>query len=282
MHYNIDSINQKFKDNNYEMWGENESFTLSRLWKEENGEERIRLLVKENIVKESAVLTLIFFLIDNASIELTYENCPLVRILEDLERDGTMIYDDSDQIHYYCHDAYIDLIKTIVKLGGELDQNQLLAATFSGDKEEYLTFDYLLDNFTFDEEYVVKTAASIIYNDDIFSENKGQEAFKRLTEIGFDINTSFDEESEFHEIGTYLGLVFTKSTELFKQYLNEKPEQSTIDQFEWEYIIPESEMNEEHVELIAHMLKMGYQLPLEEIVSYIEDFDIATQIKALA
>ena len=50
--YDIESINQIFKDNGYEILGKNKSFSLSTLWEEENGEEKIRLLVRHNIFTE--------------------------------------------------------------------------------------------------------------------------------------------------------------------------------------------------------------------------------------
>ena len=283
--YDIEAINQIFKDNGYEIWGQNKSFSLSTLWKEENGEEKIRLLVKHKIIKEDEVLDLIFFLLDTSNIGLTYEDCPLVRILEGLERDGTLIYEDSEHIHYHCYDVNVDLIKTIVKLGGHIDQNKLLEQTFFDGKREYWVFNYLIDNFTFNKKSIVNTAANIVGTSDLLSTDKGQKALKCLTEIGLDINASFDEGFNFDYLGSYLGLVFSKNIELFNQYLDKKPEQHIIDQFLWEYVTPESEMNEEHVVVISRMLKMGYQLPLTEIVNYLnkyEYFDIATQIKALA
>ena len=284
MNENLEEINQVFKDNGYETWNKDNYLSVLHLWEQENGEEKIRLLVKHNLVKENQILNLVFFLINNGPIGLTYEDCPLVRILEGLERDGTMIYEDSDHIHYYCYDTYIDLIKTIIKLGGEIDQNKLLEETFVGDKREYWIFNYLVDNFTFNEESVVKTAICIIESSDLLFTDEGREAFQRLsTEIGFDINTSFEDEDEDEEF-LFLEVVFTKNIKLFNQFLDEKPAQNTIDQFEWDYVISESEINEAHVVVISRMLKMGYQLPLEEIVDYLKEdeyFDIAAQIEAL-
>lgn len=293
MSNNIELVNNTLTAHGYEPLPEQSAFyegevDVFDIWEEENAEEKLRLLVKNKVFTEGEVLDSIFFFIDNWEGEeellLNYEDCPLVRILDGLERDGTLIYNDSDHIHYYCYDAYGELIETIVKLGGEIDKNRLLYTCHVDGRYEDWIFNYLLDNFTFDKQVIANSAARLIrlsfYTE---GDHEVKKSFQRLTEIGIDINTYFDENSTHSEDKCYLAIVFMYDIELFKHYLNEIPEQSTINQFAWKHIV--YYMTEEHVATLSRMLEMGYQLPLEEIADYLAErdkmFDIAAQVRAL-
>ncbi|MER2496649.1 hypothetical protein ABS858_11145 [Vibrio neptunius] len=246
---------------------------------EETNFERIRVLLKAGILTERDVLELYNNKVEH--MDLSYEHCPLVKILAPLERDGTLYLSGSETLYQLSWDLYLDYIKNIILLGGRVDHDRLLCSVFD-ERGEFEMFNYLLDNFHIKPETINFVTGAIIRNNywkKRISEEKGRAAFKKLIEKGIDINLPFSDDDDYH---SFLGVVFCYDPDLFEQYLLQKPSQHIIAALPWEFAIEEDHFHDKQLQLVQKLIELGYQLPLDEIIELLEDEELYDYAKALA
>ncbi|MDN3612245.1 hypothetical protein ACFFUP_13850 [Vibrio ostreicida] len=249
---------------------------------EEINYERIRVLLKAGLVSELEVLELYNNKVEY--MDLSYEYCPLVKILAPLERDGTLYLSDSEAIYELSWDLYLDYIKSIVLLGGRVDHDGLLCWLFD-DRYEVEMFNYLMDSFNIKKETINYVAAQLLYKQYCSDEDSDEEdraLFNRLIEKGIDINLPFDENSHMSAFHSFLGAALFCSPDLFEQYLLQRPSQDIIENLPWSYPISEAAFTDKHLHLINKLIELGYHVPVDEIISELEEYEYFNYAKALA
>ncbi|MER2496653.1 hypothetical protein ABS858_11165 [Vibrio neptunius] len=259
---------------------------------EEANFERVRALLKAGILTELDVLKSFNSRVED--MDLSYEYCPLVKILAPLERDGTLYLSDSERIYQFSWDIYLDYIKSIVLLGGRVDYDGLLYRVFDG-RSEFKMFNYLMDTFDVQQEtinYVASLLLVKIHRGEVILKRekkhrtefeklveKDRAAFEKLIEKGIDINLPFSDGDEFN---SFLGYVFCYDPTMFEQYLLQKPNQHIIADLPWEFAIEEDHFHDKQLQLVKKLIGLGYQLPLDEIMELLEDEELDDYAKALA
>ncbi|MER2496651.1 hypothetical protein ABS858_11155 [Vibrio neptunius] len=246
---------------------------------EETNFERIRVLLKAGILSELDVLEKFNHRVER--MELSYEDCPLVKILAPLERDGTLYLADAERIYQLSWDIYLDYIKSIILLGGRVDHDGLLYRVFDG-RSSFKMFNYLMDNFHIKPETINYLAGALIDKKYWAEGNvaaRERAAFEKLVEKGIDINLPFTDDDDYH---SFLGVVFCYDPELFEQYLLQKPSQHIIADLPWSFVIREQYFDDKHLQLVKKLMKLSYQLPLDEIIELLEEQELDDYAKALA
>ena len=253
-----------------ELWedGKDESYNINKF----------KLLLSENIIDESDVLCFFIGIIN--SIEYSYDSCPLVKVLEGRERDGTLYLKSSHEIESISWDVYVGFIKNIVQLGGFIDHEAILLEALVDDKPQLEIFKYLMDNYDFRVSYISEAISFLLgMSDGCIDEDVRSNILNALEGKGVDINFVFDEECEFAEYNVFLAVVLSNDPAAFNRYLEMAPSQETLDQFPWDYLICEHEMNENHMQSIKKLNHRGYELPLDEISDYFEEMDFLDYAK---
>ncbi|WP_345887334.1 hypothetical protein [Shewanella algae] len=267
----IDSlVHGKATDDINSLFFKNKDHYIRKIWNDKDNIERLRSLRSQKIISDYDLYKLAYYKISSFN-PLQSEN-PLFKLIAEQGSDGTLLISDQSEIHYLCLDAHFNFIKGILDVGGKIDQNKFLTSAFSGYKEEYKIFDYLLGNFDFDSSALSEAAAWLVYNEH-YEEELGKAAFKKIVDKGLDINQKFSNESELSEYDYLLSLVFSEQPIVFISWLDGTPSQNTISDFPWEFIIFEHDINEEHVEAIRSLIQKGYELPLQEIATFLRDKD---------
>ncbi|MER2496647.1 hypothetical protein ABS858_11135 [Vibrio neptunius] len=264
------------------------SFKLSKViysivndskFSEETNFKRLQVLLKAGILTERDVLE--SYNHDVKRMDLSYERCPLVKILAPLERDGTLYLSGSETIYQLSWDLYLDYIKNIILLGGRVDHDGLLYRVFDG-RGEFELFNYLMDNFHIQPETINFVAGMLI--EEIHStggtaDTQQRAAFEKLIEKGININLPFSDDDDYH---SFLGVVFCYDPDLFEQYLLQKPSQHIITALPWEFAIGEDCFHDKQLQLVQKLIELGYQLPLDEVIELLEDEELYDYAKALA
>ena len=266
----------------YQIWEVIDAILEDSKFSEETNFERIRVLLRAGILTDLNILE--FYNSDVEDMDLSYEHCPLVKILAPLERDGTLYLSDSERIYQFSLDIYLDYIKNIVLLGGRVDHDGLLCWLFD-DRYEVEMFNYLMDNFNIKKETVNYVAAQLLYNQYCSDEEPDEEdraLFNRLIEKGIDINLPFDENSHMSAFHSFLGAALFCSPDLFEQYLLQRPSQEIIENLPWSYPISEAAFTDKHLHLINKLIELGYHVPVDEIISELEEYEYFDYAKALA
>ncbi|MFW7526622.1 hypothetical protein ACODM8_21190 [Vibrio ostreicida] len=284
----IEQVNQILTQNNLATVRLNTpSFKLSKViysivndskFSEETNFERLRVLLKAGILTERDVLE--SYNLDVEHMELSYEDCPLVKILAPLERDGTLYLSGSETLYQLSWDLYLDHIKNIILLGGRVDHDGLLYRVFDG-RGEFELFNYLMDNFHIKPETISFVAGMLIeqiYCTGGSADTQERAAFQKLIEKGIDINLPFSDD-DYH---SFLGVVFCYDPDLFEQYLLQKPSQHIIADLPWRFVIRGRYFHAKHLQLVQKLIELGYQLPLSEIIELLEDKELYDYAKALA
>ncbi|MFW7526624.1 hypothetical protein ACODM8_21200 [Vibrio ostreicida] len=246
---------------------------------EETNFKRIRVLLKAGILSELDVLEKFNHRVER--MELSYEDCPLVKILAPLERDGTLYLADAERIYQLSWDIYLDYIKSIILLGGRVDHDGLLYRVFDG-RSSFKMFNYLMDNFHIKPETINSVAGALIAKKYWAEGNvaaRERAAFEKLIEKGIDINLPFSDGDEFN---SFLGYVFCYDPTMFEQYLLQKPSQHIIADLPWEFAIEEDHFHDKQLQLVKKLIELGYQLPLDEIIELLEEEELDDYAKALA
>ena len=246
------------------------SHCISLLWKTENYIEKLRLLRKHRIITDHDVHNYLVDII--TEVDQDYEDSDLVKILASEERDGTLFYSDSEVIYNTCWDPYIEFIRNTVLIGGKIDQNKFLSEVFSGDKQEFDIFNYLIENFDFNVQSLYKCAFNLIM-DDSYDEQEGKIAFKKLQKKGLDIDYvhHYEDDGEFSEYRSILILAFCYEPILFEKLLKEEPLGDSIKAFPWDFIIENHNIQDIHINFIKQLCIDGYVLPLKNIAKYLEE-----------
>ncbi|CAM3148035.1 hypothetical protein [Vibrio neptunius] len=263
----------------FQIWEVIDAILKDSNFSEETNFERIRVLLRAGILTELNVLE--YYNSDVEDMDLSYEHCPLVKILAPLERDGTLYLSGSETIYQLGQDFYLDYIKNIILLGGRVDHDGLLYWVFDG-RSEFEMFNYLLDNFHIKPEAINFAAGAIILNNywkKRNSEEKGRAAFKKLIEKGIDINLPFNNGNDFN---SFLGLVFCLDPIVFEQYLLQKPNQHIIADLPWGFAIENEYFHDKQLQLVKKLMELGYQLPLDEVIELLEEQELDDYAKALA
>lgn len=242
---------------------------LTLLWQGDNKEEKFKILLSEKLINEFELLE--FFINNIETIECSYDKCPLVKILNGTERDGTLKLSDSEHIYNVCWDLYLDFIKNIVLLGGEIDHDALLEQVFSNGKQSFEIFNYLVENYDFKNSSIAKSISSLLYiNVGNIDFSKRNNALHILESKGLDVNEVYDEESDYIEYELFLAFAFSFDPASFKRYLKLNPTQETIEQFPWRFIFNSVRMTDPHLQAINSIKQSGYDLPIDDIADFLE------------
>ncbi|WP_076588392.1 hypothetical protein [Vibrio ostreicida] len=257
----------------FQIWEVIDAILEDSNFSEETNFERIRVLLRAGILTEVNVLE--YYNSDVEDMDLSYEHCPLVKVLAPLERDGTLYLSDSEAIYQLSWDLYLDYIKSIVLLGGRVDHDGLLYRVFDG-RSSFNMFNYLMDNFDFKQETINSVAGALI--DKIYwaegnADIRAKAAFEKLIEKGIDINLPYEESDGFYDYRSFLGVVFCYEPDVFEQYLALSPDRKIIDNMNWRFMLQEHDIDERHIDMITKMVRLGYPLPLNEIVDWLESCD---------
>ncbi|KJY92082.1 hypothetical protein TW84_07150 [Vibrio neptunius] len=289
---NIERINQHLTQANLatlsstelydDIWDVLDAILEDSSCSEETNFERVRVLLKVRVATECDVLE--HYNHEVEQMDLSYEGCPLVKILAPLDRDGTLYLSGSERIYQLSQDFYLDYIKNIIFLGGRVDHDEFLCRVFYAEHLSFDTFNYLIDRFDF-KPSSINTAAGYLVMRKYFKkynkEKQGRAAFTKLIDKGIDINHPFEEDDGFCEYHSFLGLVFCYDPELFEQYLLQKPSQHIIAALPWEFAIEEDHFHDKQLQLVQKLIELGYQLPLDEIIELLEEQELDDYAKAL-
>ncbi|MBN3492596.1 hypothetical protein [Vibrio neptunius] len=263
----------------FELYDVINSIVDDRKFSEETNFERLRVLLKAGILTERDILE--SYNLDVEHMDLSYERCPLVKILAPLKRDGTLYLSGSETLYQLSWDLYLDHIKNIILLGGRVDHDRMLCSVFDG-RGEFELFNYLMDNFHIQPETINFVAGMLVEQMDGSRGNASAQeraAFEKLIEKGIDINLPFSDDDDYH---SFLGVVFCYDPDLFEQYLLQKPSQQIIAALPWEFTIGNEYFHTKHLQLVQKLIELGYQLPLDEIIELLEDEELDDYAKALA
>ncbi|MBN3573071.1 hypothetical protein [Vibrio neptunius] len=253
---------------------------------EETNFERIRVLLKAGIISDCDVLEYYNHKVEH--MDLSYECCPLVKILAPLERDGTLYLSGSERIYQLSWDLYADYIKNIILLGGRVDHDAFLCEIFSGEQLSFDIFNFLIDRFDFKPSSINTAAGFLVlaqYFEEYGEEEQGRAAFKKLIEKGIDINLPFEESDGLSDYRSFLGCVFCCEPDVFEQYLALNPDKKIIDNMNWRFMFGEHDIDKRHIDMIVKLVRLGYRLPLNEIVDCLERYDfmdLAHTVRQLA
>ncbi|MBN3573073.1 hypothetical protein [Vibrio neptunius] len=264
----------------FHLWDVIHSIVDDSKFSEETNFKRLRVLIKAGILTERDVLEHYNNKVEH--MDLSYERCPLVKILAPLKRDGTLYLSGSETLYQLSWDLYLDYIKNIILLGGRVDHGRMLCSVFDG-RGEFELFNYLMDNFHIQPETINFVAGMLVEQMDGSRGNASAQeraAFEKLIEKGIDINLPFsDDDDDYH---SFLGVVFCYDPDLFEQYLLQKPSQQIIAALPWEFTIGNEYFHTKHLQLVQKLIELGYQLPLDEIIELLEDEELDDYAKALA
>ncbi|WP_076588379.1 hypothetical protein [Vibrio ostreicida] len=293
---NIERINQHLTQANLatltstefydDIWDVLDAILEDSNFSEETNFERIRVLLRAGILTEVNVLE--YYNSDVEDMDLSYEHCPLVKILAPLERDGTLYFSGCDSFYEdLCYDLYLDYIKSIVLLGGKVDCDGMLRWVFNEHRREFYLFNYLLDNFTVKPETINSVAGAIILNDywkkgSSEEQREAKAAFEKLIEKGIDINLTIGEGDWHSQFNSFLGIAFCYDPDLFEQYLLQRPSQQIIANLPWDFSIKEELFDDKQVRLVHKLIGLGYPLPLNEIIKSLEEEELYDYAKAIA
>ncbi|NOH52964.1 hypothetical protein F0266_08465 [Vibrio coralliilyticus] len=245
------------------------SYYLRLLYESEgNGINYITSLRSKNFISDYDIYRLAYSKINDFSSDYSENN--LLDIISTQKNDGTLYLSDSNQIHNLCYDAYSEFINKILSVGGKIDHDEFLSTMFSGEKEEYLLFNKLIDRFKFSSQSLSESASWILYNE-YYSEENGKLALEKIMNQGIDINYLFDEDFELCDYDSFLGLLFSEQPLLLINALKSKPNKEVINNFPWGFIISESRMQSDHVSAIIALKNSGYTIPIDEIIEHLDE-----------
>ncbi|MFW7524642.1 hypothetical protein ACODM8_10920 [Vibrio ostreicida] len=273
-------------DKRVDMWNALPAILWDKKLSQDINCERVQVLLKAGIFTELDVLNEC-----NTRVEimpLTYEDCPLVKILAPLERDGTLYLSGSERIYQLSWDLYADYIKNIILLGGRVDHDAFLCEIFSGEQLSFDIFNFLIDRFDFKPSSINTAAGFLVlaqYFEEYGEEEQGRAAFKKLIEKGIDINLPFEESDGLSDYRSFLGCVFCCEPDVFDQYLALNPDKKIIDNMNWRFMFGEHDIDKRHIDMIVKLVRLGYRLPLNEIVDCLERYDftdLAHTVRQLA
>lgn len=270
----LEDINKTFVDAGFnEISDQAPNFStdyVAYIWqREEDSIEKLKLLRKHKIITDHDVHHYLVANIDGQNVDEIYEKSALVQILASEERDGTLFYSDSEDIYNTCWDPYIEFIRNTTLIGGEIDQNQFLPMVFTGERQEFEIFDYLIENFEFSNEALLKCASWLIQNRYTNSE-KGKIAFKKLQEKGLNAYQTYNDGLDFSEYESFLRLTFICAPIICKELLEVKQCKEIVNTFSWITMLKETYIEDSHIEVIKQLIIDGYEIPLEEISEYLE------------
>ncbi|EJG0990090.1 hypothetical protein C4G66_RS24725 [Vibrio parahaemolyticus] len=267
------------EDPNFSVFKERSGYYLRDLYSHKlEGLKYIESLREKGIVSDYDIYNLAQGKINDF---IDYSNNSLLDIIGRYDNDGTLYVSDDEHIHYMCFDAYIDFIKKIVEVGGKLDVDKFLAKVFAGEKQEYLLFDYIINNFQVSYRSLHEAAAWLLYNS-YYLEDCGRKALELILSKNINFNDRFDKYFDLYEFDSLLGVMFFAHPILFMEALENRPDDKIIDNFPWDFILSESEINQDHISAILKLKRMGYSIPLNQIAEQIEsegEVDLATQLK---
>ncbi|MFW7526654.1 hypothetical protein ACODM8_21420 [Vibrio ostreicida] len=265
----------------FQIWEVIDAILEDSNFSEETNFERIRVLLRAGILTEVNVLE--YYNSDVEDMDLSYEHCPLVKILSPLERDGTLYLSGSGSFYEdLCYDIYLDYIKNIVLLGGRVDFDGMLRWVFN-ERSEFELFNYLVDNFKVKPTTINNVAAQTIdYLNSHKSCQKAESAFKKLIDMGININLAIEEDDWYSDYRSFLGVVFCYDPAMFEQYLLQKPSQQIIADLPWEFAIESGYFRDKQLQLVQKLIELGYPLPLDEIIELLEEEELDDYAKALA
>ncbi|MDN3612247.1 hypothetical protein ACFFUP_13860 [Vibrio ostreicida] len=285
----IEQVNQVLTQNNlatvrlitpsFDLYEVIHSIVDDSKFSEETNFERLRVLIKAGILTDCDVLEHYNHKVEH--MDLSYERCPLVKILAPLERDGTLYLSGSETIYQLSWDLYLDYIKNIILLGGRVDHDRMLCSVFGG-RGEFELFNYLMDNFHIKPETINFVAGMLIgqiYWAEGNADTQDRAAFEKLVEKGIDINLPFSNGDDFN---SFLGYMFCYDPEMFEQYLLQKPSQHIIAALPWEFAIEEDYFHDKQLQLVQKLIELAYPLPLDEIIELLEEEELDDYAKALA
>tara|TARA_Y100000588_G_C14246890_1_gene921823 strand:+ start:1653 stop:2510 length:858 start_codon:yes stop_codon:yes gene_type:complete len=267
------------EDQNFSVFKERSSYYLMDLYGHKlEGLKYIESLREKGIVSDYDIYNLAQ---RNINEFIDCSNNSLLDIIGRYDNDGTLYVSDDEHIHYMCFDAYIDFIKKIVEVGGRLDADRFLAKVFAGEKQEYLLFNYIISGFQVGNRSLHEAAAWLLDNR-YYLEDSGRKALELILSKNINFNDRFDERFELYEFDSLLGVMFSAHPNLFIEALENRPDDQVIDNLPWDFILSESEVNQDHISAILKLKKMGYSLPLTQIAEQIEsevEVDLAIQLK---
>ncbi|ANW23414.1 hypothetical protein BA953_03870 [Vibrio coralliilyticus] len=241
---------------------------ISILLERDQNIEQIKSLRDESLISDREI----FFSIDWQG---PYGEKILIDILSPFERDNTLVINDKNMIHHMCNNIYLSLLKSLVKVGVEIDFNSFLVESLSGEKRELDIFNFLINNFEFENQSLLNSISWIIHNN-YYTSSEGRGSFNALLNKGVNLNEKFLSghfSDYFLDYESILTVAFCHSLEAFKELIELKPNTRAVEEIPWEYVVESHYLNECHINQIEMLAKSGYNLPLQEIADYFEEDD---------
>ncbi|MCL1139391.1 hypothetical protein [Shewanella pneumatophori] len=217
--------------------------------------------------------------------EWSGKTAALFSILERYPRDGSLTIADApvgpcyDMVYQISNDFFLPMIKRLVELGCELDQNDFLEHVYDGnDDPEYQLYDFLTGHYQrFSPQALTTTCAAILSHeaDEIELENRNQQIVSNILAKGADLNCSVNDNSCVADFGSLFAAVFAIAPQMLdshphiaKDYL---PNETALADINWQYVILENNFGPTHLEALSKLVAKGAKLPLAEIAENIED-----------
>ena len=142
---------------------------------------------------------------------------------------------------------------------------------FAGDRQEFDTFYYLIENFEFSNEALLECASCLILNEYKYFEEKNI-AFKKLQKKGLNAYQTYNDGLNFSEYESLLRLTFIFAPIICKELLEAKQCKEIVNTtFSWILMFEEIYLiKDTHIEIIKQLIIDGYEISLEEISEYLE------------
>ncbi|MCG9732352.1 hypothetical protein L1D44_21460 [Shewanella sp. Isolate13] len=209
----------------------------------------------------------------------------LFSILEHYPRDGSLTIADApvgpcyDMVYHISNDFFLPMIKRLVELGCELDQNSFLEHVYDGnDDPEYQLYDFLIGHYQeFSSQALATTCAAILSHEayETELEDKNQQIISTMLAKGADLNARVNDNSCVADYGSLFVAFFALAPELLefqpliaKDYL---PSEEAVEEINWEYVVLENEFGPTHLAVLANLVARGAELPLDEIADSLEE-----------
>ena len=209
----------------------------------------------------------------------------LFSILERYPRDGSLTIADApvgpcyDMVYHISNDFFVPMIKRLLELGFQLDQNDFLEHVYDGnDDPEYELYEFLTGQYQeFSSQALATTCAAILSHspDEAQLEDRNRQIVSSLLAKGADLNARVNDNSCVADYGSLFIAFFALAPELLeshpliaKDYL---PSEQAVAEINWQYVVLENDFGPTHLEALSKLVAKGAELPLAEIAENIEE-----------
>lgn len=245
---------------------------IDAFWQQKESIEEISLLRRHHLISDKDIYE--YFassLTDMLLWEEAYEKSPLIRLLAQHKRDASLVLDDPDALFYMTNDVYLSFIQTLIEVGVEIDIDKCFSLVFSGEKQEYGLFSYLLGSFPIGQQALLEAAAWLIHNAYLQQET-GRQAFYALIDKGLLVGARITSDY-FGDDESLYTVAFAYWPEAFSLISDLAPDKNDIAAMPWQQIAESHYIREPQLEMLKAWVDAGHPVPVIEFAEYLREED---------